>query len=58
MLNEPSALGPAMPQITTTPAPTTATDLSRRGFLRGAVLAGGGVVAATVVACTPGEPVT
>src|ERR1043165_955673 len=29
-------------------------DLSRRGFLRGAVLAGGGVVAASVAAaCTP-----
>ena len=31
----------------------TKPDLSRRGFLRGAVLAGGGVVAATVAACTP-----
>jgi len=28
--------------------------LSRRGFLRGAVLAGGGFVAASVAACTPG----
>ena len=28
-------------------------DLSRRGFLRGAVVAGGGVVAATVAACAP-----
>jgi FtsP/CotA-like multicopper oxidase with cupredoxin domain len=38
-----------------TPAsPTLPTDLSRRGFLRGAVLAGGGVVAATVAACAPG----
>jgi FtsP/CotA-like multicopper oxidase with cupredoxin domain len=36
-------------------APETADrDLSRRGFLRGAVLAGGGVVAASVAAaCTP-----
>ncbi|HET9851353.1 MAG TPA: multicopper oxidase domain-containing protein, partial [Candidatus Limnocylindrales bacterium] len=30
------------------------TDLSRRRFLRGAVLAGGGIAAATLVACTPG----
>jgi manganese oxidase len=38
-----------------TPAsPALPTDLSRRGFLRGAVLAGGGVVAATVAACAPG----
>ena len=28
--------------------------LSRRGFLRGAILAGGGFVAASVAACTPG----
>jgi manganese oxidase len=34
--------------------PSQMIDLSRRGFLRGAVLAGGGVVAATVAAaCTP-----
>ncbi len=39
--------------------PTDATDtptdgaLSRRLFLRGAAIAGGGVVAATVVACVP-----
>jgi FtsP/CotA-like multicopper oxidase with cupredoxin domain len=37
-----------------TPLPAdTHASLSRRGFLRGAVLAGGGVVAATVAACTP-----
>ena len=29
-------------------------DLSRRGFLRGAVLASGGLAAATIAACTPG----
>jgi FtsP/CotA-like multicopper oxidase with cupredoxin domain len=44
--------------MTTDPAilasPDQPTDLSRRGFLRGAVLAGGGVVAATVAACAPG----
>src|SRR5437667_7960373 len=34
-------------------SPTLPTDLSRRGFLRGAVIAGGGVVAATVAACAP-----
>ena len=34
--------------------PSTPIDLSRRGFLRGAVLTGGGVVAAAVAAaCTP-----
>src|SRR5688572_9236830 len=54
MINEPSPLGPATPQISTTPSASPPIDLSRRGFLRGAVLAGGGVVAATVVACTPG----
>jgi len=38
-----------------TPAsPTLPADLSRRGFLRGAVLAGGGLAAATVAACAPG----
>jgi len=29
-------------------------DLSRRGFLRGAAIAGGGIAAATLAACTPG----
>jgi FtsP/CotA-like multicopper oxidase with cupredoxin domain len=38
----------------TSPAPPHATGLDRRGFLRGAVVAGGGLVAATVAACTPG----
>ena len=32
---------------------TFSRDLDRRGFLRGAVVAGGGLVAATVAACTP-----
>ncbi len=32
----------------------TDTDFSRRGFLRGAVLAGGGLAAATIAACAPG----
>jgi len=57
MINEPSPLGHALPQIGPTPSPSPAIDLSRRGFLRGAVLAGGGVVAATVVACAPGAAV-
>jgi FtsP/CotA-like multicopper oxidase with cupredoxin domain len=35
------------------PAPSASSALSRRGFLRGAVLAGGGVVAASIAACTP-----
>jgi FtsP/CotA-like multicopper oxidase with cupredoxin domain len=44
MTNEPAAASTPTPPI----------DLSRRGFLRGAVLAGGGVVAASVAAaCTP-----
>jgi len=40
--------------LATPASPALPTDLSRRGFLRGAVLAGGGVVAATVAACAPG----
>ena len=41
-----------------TDAADTPTDdaLSRRRFLRGAALAGGGVVAATVAACAPSVP--
>jgi manganese oxidase len=39
---------------TETSAPSTSDPLSRRGFLRGAVFAGGGALAASVVAaCTP-----
>jgi FtsP/CotA-like multicopper oxidase with cupredoxin domain len=34
------------------PAP----DLSRRRFLRGAVIAGGGAIVATIAACTPSSP--
>ncbi|HXG27176.1 MAG TPA: multicopper oxidase domain-containing protein [Candidatus Binatia bacterium] len=30
-------------------------DVTRRGFLRGAVIAGGGLAAATLAACTPGS---
>jgi FtsP/CotA-like multicopper oxidase with cupredoxin domain len=38
-------------------APPAGRDLSRRGFLRGAVVAGGGVIAASVAAaCTPSAP--
>ena len=44
MINEPVTLLPSAPDG----------NLSRRGFLRGAALAGGGVVAATIAAaCTP-----
>ena len=46
-----SALGPA-DQPTDGPIPSA---LSRRGFLRGAAIAGGGLVAATLAACTPGR---
>ncbi len=45
-----SALGPA-DQPTDGPIPSA---LSRRGFLRGAAIAGGGLVAATLAACAPG----
>ena len=43
-----------MPDDTTNPIPSIADPLSRRGFLRGAALAGGGALAASVVAaCAP-----
>ena len=43
-----------MPTLPALAPASTPPDLSRRGFLRGAVLAGGGVVAASVAAaCTP-----
>jgi FtsP/CotA-like multicopper oxidase with cupredoxin domain len=51
----PSESLPAVPST-----PTDASDplaggaLSRRGFLRGAAVAGGGLVAASLAACTPG----
>jgi FtsP/CotA-like multicopper oxidase with cupredoxin domain len=45
MINE------ASPELSIPPTPA---ELSRRRFLRGAVIAGGGIVAATVAACTPG----
>ncbi len=35
-----------------------ASAISRRGFLRGAVVAGGGLVAATIASCTPGTAPT
>src|SRR5262245_14271374 len=45
---------PAMTnESASTPAPINLHDLSRRGFLRGAVVVGGGAVAATIAACTP-----
>jgi len=34
----------------------TVPELSRRGFLRGAALTGGGLVAATIAACAPAAP--
>jgi FtsP/CotA-like multicopper oxidase with cupredoxin domain len=39
--------------MTETARPPLAPDLTRRGFLRGAVLASGGLAAATIAACTP-----
>jgi FtsP/CotA-like multicopper oxidase with cupredoxin domain len=58
MLNQPASAAPGSP-VSTSPSVDSAgagpssPDLSRRGFLRGAVLAGGGVVVASVAACTP-----
>jgi len=58
MSNEPAPLGTSTPvSIEASSVPSIAADLSRRGFLRGAVVAGGGVVAATVAACTPAASV-
>ena len=36
------------------PTPPIDTEFSRRRFLRGAVLAGGGIAAVTLSACAPG----
>ena len=46
--------GAPVPEPTTDDrdSPTTL-DLSRRGFLRGAALTGGGIMAATLAACAP-----
>ena len=57
----PRSAGRTMPGMDTTiapdrPSPTSSTEaspLSRRGFLRTAAVAGGGLVAASVVACAP-----
>ena len=38
------------------PQPLLGPDLTRRGFLRGAAITGGGLVAATLVACAPSTP--
>jgi FtsP/CotA-like multicopper oxidase with cupredoxin domain len=48
MINEPASPEPSIP--------LTAPGLSRRRFLGGAVVAGGGLVAATIAACTPAAP--
>jgi len=37
-------------------APSVVPDLTRRGFLRGAAITGGGLVAATLAACAPASP--
>jgi FtsP/CotA-like multicopper oxidase with cupredoxin domain len=51
--------GALQPDLTVDPSPDPAegssdSALSRRGFLRGAAIAGGGLVAATIAACAPG----
>jgi FtsP/CotA-like multicopper oxidase with cupredoxin domain len=38
------------------PPPPATPELSRRGFLRGAALTGGGLMAATLAACAPSTP--
>jgi FtsP/CotA-like multicopper oxidase with cupredoxin domain len=52
---DPSALPEGSPGRPDRAAPASLVDpsLSRRRFLRGAAVAGGGIVAATVAACTP-----
>ena len=63
------AHAPATPDPTPDPTPTppgdrtdaeatsiATPDLTRRGFLRGAALTGGGLVAATLAACAPATP--
>jgi FtsP/CotA-like multicopper oxidase with cupredoxin domain len=57
MINEAAPTGASMraTSLTSTAAPIGG-DLSRRKFLRGAIVAGGGVVAATLAACTIEAP--
>jgi FtsP/CotA-like multicopper oxidase with cupredoxin domain len=52
---EPVEPGPVAPDPT--PAlPIATPELTRRGFLRGAALTGGGLMAATLAACAPATP--
>jgi len=53
-MTEDTPSGTTLPSTGATPAsPSDFAGLDRRGFLRGAVVAGGGLVAATVAACAP-----
>ena len=45
---------PIVANAVTPPGDLLAAGLSRRGFLRGAAVTGGGLIAATIAACTPG----
>ncbi|GEM_PF-822276 len=50
----PAVLDGDDPRTGADPNGTELSRLSRRGFLRGAAIAGGGLVAATIASCTPG----
>ena len=53
-MTEDTPSGTTLPSTGATPgSPSDFAGLDRRGFLRGAVVAGGGLVAATVAACAP-----
>lgn len=50
---DPSATESIPPPADAGPPPPATPELSRRGFLRGAALTGGGIVAASIAACAP-----
>ena len=52
-MSAPSVPGPASRESSVQPTADRDWSLSRRGFLRNAALAGGGIAAATLAACTP-----
>ena len=57
MLNESRLIGSSSTSSSAAPpSPPTAAGLSRRGFLHTALVTGGGVVVATIAACTPNAP--
>lgn len=50
---EPIAAEPAEPSASATEQSPVTSELTRRGFLRGAAITGGGLMAATIAACAP-----